>query len=133
MIERNDARHDAHRLADRKIDGIAAHRNRCALHFGDEPGEKFELHRRDARVAHHLANRIAAVRRIDQRELIGVVAHDRRKGLHDARALERGGVAPLRKTLFGGDHRSIGVFRRTNRNAAERSSSAGIDRVGVTT
>ena len=44
-----------------------------ALHLGDQPGEEVELRGGDHRIARHLAHRIAAVGRVDQRQLAGVL------------------------------------------------------------
>src|SRR3979411_2589687 len=57
MIERHDARHHAYRLAHGKIDDVGSHRDRRALHLGDQPGEKIQLRGGDHRVTGHFANR----------------------------------------------------------------------------
>ena len=74
MIERDDAADDAARLAHGEIHHTRAHRDRGALHFGDEAGVEVDLRRGDGRVHHHLMNRIAAIGGVDHGEFVGVLA-----------------------------------------------------------
>ena len=66
----------AARLAHREVDHVRAHRDRRALHLGDEAGVELDLRGADHRVADHLVRRVAAVGRIDHRQLLAVLAHD---------------------------------------------------------
>ena len=114
MVEWNDPGDNAKRLANRKIDGVAAHRNRRALHFGYESCEEFELGGRDARVAGHLADRISAIRGVDHGELVGVLAHQCGERLQKTRPLEWSDVAPLQKPALRSANGAIDVLAIRN-------------------
>jgi hypothetical protein len=131
MVERDDAPDHATRLAHREVDNIGAHRDRGALHLGDEAREELDLRRRDLRVGEHLLDRIAAIGGIDHGEFAGVLAQDLRDPLEDARALQRRHAPPFAERGFGRRDRGIHVGRAAIRDLAERFTGAGIDGVGV--
>ena len=83
--------HHAERLAQRHVDGAVAHRNRLALHLAGKAGEVLELCARGVHVARHLGNGIAAIRRVEQRELVGVLAQSLRRS-HAVRRRARAGA-----------------------------------------
>jgi hypothetical protein len=76
MVERNDTPDHAEGLAHGEVHGVRPHRDRGALHFGDEAGVEIELRRARLRVAHHLGVRVAAIGGVDHGKFVAVLAQD---------------------------------------------------------
>ena len=132
MIERDDPHHDAKRLAHREVERLGSHRNREALDLGHESRKKFHLRRRDVRIAHHLAHRVAAVGSVDQCQLLGVLMQDRRDPFHDFRALGGQHARPFAEAGPSTRHRSVDVGSRCFGRAAERFAAAGAGDLRIT-
>ena len=130
MVERDDAADHAERLAHREVDHVRSHRDRRALHLGDEAGEELDLRRGDRRVADHLRDRVAAVGGIDHRELVGVAAQDRAIRRRICARSQRRHVAPFREGRLRPLRPRHRCRRRRIGDLAERCPGAGIDGVG---
>ena len=74
MIERHDARDHAQRLALGVVQDVRPHRDGVALQLRHQPGEEVQQRGGHHDVRAHLAHRIAAVQRIQQGQLGGIVA-----------------------------------------------------------
>ena len=115
----------------RHVDGAAAHRDRLAAHLERQARAVVELRRGGLHVAAHLGDRVAAVARIEQRELVRVLAQLRGDRAHDRRALERLRRAPRGERRVGGRDGGVDVARVRFRARAERPAGGRIDRVAV--
>ena len=128
MIERDDTADDAQGFAHREVHHIGAHRDRRALHLGDEAGEELHLRRRDHSVAHHFAHRIAAVGSVDHGKFIGVLPQNVGDPPQDLGALEWQHPAPFLERGLGGGHRRVDVVSAGVRHLAEREAGTGVHR-----
>ena len=120
------------RLAHREVHRVRPHRDRCALHLGDEAGEELELRRRDGGVADHLGIGLpqsAASIMASSSAFLRSTSAMRAQHLG---ALERQHAPPLAERGLGGGDRGVDVVRRRAvRDLAERLAGAGIDGVDV--
>ena len=114
-----------------KLTDVRPHRDRRALHLGDEAGEELHLRRRHHGVADHLGDRIAAVGGVDHRELLRMLAQHRRNALEHLGALERQHVAPVLECGLRGGDRRIDVGGAASATLPSDFARARIDRVGL--
>ena len=102
-----------------RLHDVLAHRRDVALELGHQTREEVDV--RGAVVAHHAhhrADRVAAVRRIEQRELLGVLSGSSRgDSLEQRAALERLDAMPSLNAAMRGASGSIDVTLRIGRNA----------------
>ena len=95
------------------------------------PAKKSICEDRDVRVAHHRPHRVAAIDRVECRELARVLAHDRREASQRLGALLRRHVAPGRKCLPRALDGGIDVGRPGVRGMTERRTGAGTRQIVV--
>ena len=93
MIEGDDSGHDTKRFANGDVHPVGPHRNGSPVHFRHQAGEEIDLRRRDLRVCHHGANGIAAVDRVEQRELHAAFARTTAANRRSAAARSSGGTS----------------------------------------
>ena len=111
------------RLAHREIDRIRPHRDRVALHFGDEPGEELHLGCRDHHVALHLGIGIATIGRIEHGKVAAVAAQHLGHGFEDPGALQWRDFAPRLETCSRCRDRRIDIGRIRIGDGAEQLAS----------
>ena len=117
---------DAERLAHGEVDRVRPHRDRRALHLGDEAGEEIELRRAgDVGVAHHLGIRVAAIGGVEHGKLVAVLAQRRRRCARSIFARSSGGTRrqSLNAALARGD-RCFGVGAPAVGDLAQRLAGA---------
>ena len=90
---------------------LRPHRDRVALHLGDETGKKLDLCRGNRRITAHLGIGIAAIGRIDQCQLVAMPTKQCSDFLEDPRPFKWDDVAPLQKTLSGEGNHDICILR----------------------
>jgi hypothetical protein len=131
MVERNDAPDHAERLAHGEVHGVRTHRDRGALHFGDEAGVEVELGRADLGIAHHLGIGIAAIGGIDHRELVAVLAQHVGDGAQHLGTLERRHAPPLAERGLGRRNGGFRIRHSAVHHLAEALAGAGADGLDV--
>ena len=132
MIERDDTADHAKRLAHREIDRVRPHRDRGALHFGDQAGVEIELRGAHLGIAHHLGVRIAAIGGVDHGELVAILAQHVGDGAQHLGAFERRQAPPFGKGSFGGGDGGLRVGRRAVDHLTQRLACSRADAVDVT-
>ena len=119
------------RFAHRVVQHPVAHREGLALHLGDEACAEIDHRGRHLRVVQHLANGIAAVDRIEHRQLFGVRAQHGGDPAHQRGALERLRIAPRPERPVRGLHGRIHVRGIGFRARAQALAGRRIERVEV--
>ena len=109
VVVGDDAGHHAVGLAHAHVDYAFTHRHGLPLDLGDQAGTEVDHRRGHDGVVLHLADRVAAVRRIDHGQLVGVGAQHRSDLFHKAGPLQRFHLAPDLKALVCRLHRRVHI------------------------